>query len=122
MNCDDGDPCTSDSCDIGTGCENQPNTGLSCDDGDACTENDTCNSSGVCQSGPTLDCDDGNECTVDSCNDLVGCISQNAASTRVTMGMPAPNSTSARMEIARASSRSSATTETRAQRTTPATR
>ena len=59
INCDDGNPCTSDSCDPGGGCvygfNNAP-----CDDNDPCTVNDTC-AQGNC-SGFPVPC----ECQVDS--------------------------------------------------------
>lgn len=49
MNCDDGDPCTADSCQEGSGCSSVLTEGLPCDDGDACTEQDQCTAEGVCQ-------------------------------------------------------------------------
>ena len=36
INCDDGNPCTTDSCDPVTGCINTPNSNA-CDDGNVCT-------------------------------------------------------------------------------------
>lgn len=62
--CDDGNPCTTDSCVEGA-CVNTNNT-LSCDDGNGCTVNDVC-SGGSCVAGPQMDCNDNNECTDDSC-------------------------------------------------------
>lgn len=70
LDCNDGDPCTTDTCDIGV-CSNTPNTSP-CDDGDACTSNDAC-TGGNC-SGQTLNCDDSNPCTDDSCNSGSGCV------------------------------------------------
>jgi len=64
--CDDGNPCTTDSCSDGA-CVNTNNT-ASCDDGDACTVNDVC-SDGSCIAGPQMNCNDNNECTNDSCID-----------------------------------------------------
>ncbi|MDD4319062.1 MAG: hypothetical protein PHW10_01930 [Candidatus Peribacteraceae bacterium] len=61
--CNDGNPCTDDSCNDSV-CEHSNNTN-SCDDDDGCTVNDTC-SLGMCQ-GSTRDCDDGNVCTDDVC-------------------------------------------------------
>ena len=71
--CDDGNPCTSDSCDPMTGCQvaNQPD-GLSCSDGNVCNGNEIC-SAGNCTPGMSLDCDDGNGCTMDTCDPLDGC-------------------------------------------------
>ncbi len=43
-NCDDSNVCTADSCDPNTGnCVNAPLTGGTCDDGNDCTSSDTCN-------------------------------------------------------------------------------
>jgi hypothetical protein len=61
VQCDDGDLCTTDLCDVGI-CRSTP---LDCDDGDGCTA-DTC-SAGACGHTP-LDCDDGSPCTTDACS------------------------------------------------------
>ena len=66
--CDDGNPCTSDSCDKAKGCVAAPKPGP-CDDGDPCTEGDAC-AKGVCGPGKAIceckkdsDCkDDGDLC------------------------------------------------------------
>jgi hypothetical protein len=51
--CDDGNPCTSDSCAAGA-CENTPvMDGTACDDGDACTISDVCQT-GSCAGAPIL--------------------------------------------------------------------
>ncbi|NUN13438.1 MAG: hypothetical protein HUU55_07365 [Myxococcales bacterium] len=50
VNCDDGSPCTSDSCSPATGCVQAPLSGPSCDDGDACTAGDSC-VAGTCNPG-----------------------------------------------------------------------
>jgi hypothetical protein len=72
-NCDDGNPCTADSCDPVLGCENPPVTdGTACADADLCNGDETCQA-GVCSSGTPPDCNDGNVCTVDSCNASLGC-------------------------------------------------
>ena len=65
LSCDDGNPCTDDSCGPFTGCIHIPNT-LPCDDGNACTAGDAC-SNGVC-TGRAYSCDDGIPCTRDFCN------------------------------------------------------
>src|SRR5262249_6476284 len=75
LNCNDNNPCTTDSCDPATGCKHVNNTGP-CDDGNACTTNDTC-SGGVCVGGAAPNCDDGNPCTNDSCNPATGCAHTN---------------------------------------------
>jgi len=66
IDCDDGDPCTDDSCDPSAGCQHAFNT-APCDDGDPCTWNDTCDGAGNC-TGTAYSCDDGNVCTDDTCN------------------------------------------------------
>ena len=93
-NCDDGNPCTDDSCNPATGCVHVPNS-ASCSDGNPCTDdacvagacvgtpntlpctdnnlctlNDTC-TGGACV-GVAVVCDDNNVCTDDSCNPLTG--------------------------------------------------
>jgi len=71
--CDDANPCTQDSCDLGSGCQftPQPN-GLSCSDGNPCTGEETCHN-GECGNAPDLVCDDGNACTLDLCSPPNGC-------------------------------------------------
>ncbi len=79
--CDDGDPCTDDTCDPTAGCAHAdvacPATcgpgddGLRCSDGTACTVGDTC-SAGSCVGTP-LTCDDADPCTVDTCDPQLGC-------------------------------------------------
>ena len=97
INCDDGNPCTVDSCDATGGCRNEE---ITCDDGNECTRDfcsgltGACLSSprsgtlcddndgsactrGVCDNGacsqvPVL-CDDQNACTRDSCDPTDGC-------------------------------------------------
>jgi formylglycine-generating enzyme required for sulfatase activity len=69
--CDDGNPCTEDSCFTEAGCISVPNH-KDCDDGDPCTTGDKC-SEGECQGAGVLDCDDGEECTMDSCVPGQGC-------------------------------------------------
>lgn len=73
--CDDGNPCTDDSCNPATGCVHTNNTGP-CSDGNACTTNDQCGG-GSCHGGSPLNCDDGNVCTNDSCNPSSGCVRTN---------------------------------------------
>ena len=71
--CADEDPCTEDSCDPETGeCLSTPSQGA-CEDGNLCTTDDSC-ATGTCVGGPPRDCDDGNPCTVDSCDPVSGCV------------------------------------------------
>ena len=82
--CDDGAPCTADSCDAKTGqCVNSgvAHQGDACDaDGSVCTKGDAC-ADGKCVKGSALACDDGNPCTADACNPAKGCqqVAQNGA-------------------------------------------
>ncbi len=72
--CDDGAPCTADSCDSATGCKavNLAAT-ATCSDGSACTVGDHCQG-GSCQPGLAAPCDDGNPCTADQCEPASGCV------------------------------------------------
>ena len=71
--CDDGNVCTTDTCDEVSGCAHASNVEL-CSDGDPCTEGDTCDG-GICAPGAfDKDCDDGTDCTIDSCNPGTDCV------------------------------------------------
>jgi hypothetical protein len=72
VSCDDGNPCSDDSCDPATGCVHVPNQ-LDCDDGNACTGGDHC-VAGACQGGQAVSCDDDNLCTDDTCALTLGCV------------------------------------------------
>jgi len=67
--CDDGDPCTNDSCDPQTGCEFVFNCG---GERDPCRVYD-CDGQGGCTSEP-VDCDDANPCTQEHCDPEEGCV------------------------------------------------
>lgn len=75
VNCDDGNRCTRDLCDEATGCLTVADDGTACDDGNACTSADAC--AGTTCQGTVIpgccttngDCDDGAPCTVDACRD-----------------------------------------------------
>ncbi len=69
--CDDGNPCTTDSCNAKTGCVMAANS-LPCSDGDVCTLVDIC-LGGACTPGANLICVDGNACTEDGCDAKTGC-------------------------------------------------
>lgn len=65
--CDDGNPCTADSCNFATGeCNNLTQSNFPCDDLNACTNGDICQN-GACVPGKTVDCNDDNPCTTDDC-------------------------------------------------------
>ena len=76
VNCDDGDPCTDDSCDGLGGCLAEPNQ-ATCDDGDPCTVADRCEdleckgTSVPCDCQADADCEDLED--VDFCNGTLVC-------------------------------------------------
>ncbi len=70
LDCNDGEVCTDDACDTGSGCTHTDNTDP-CSDGDACTLADTC-AGGACVAGPPQDCDDHESCTDDGCHTGTG--------------------------------------------------
>ena len=71
--CNDGNPCTKDSCDKAKGmCTSVPvANSAACNDGDSCTEKDAC-LNGQC-TGKTANCSDNEPCTYDFCDKLKGC-------------------------------------------------
>ncbi len=70
--CDDGDPCTGDSCNKATGnCQFAAASGQNCNDGNKCTHGDVC-VKGECVAQSSTKCDDGNDCTLDACNPATG--------------------------------------------------
>ncbi|MBP47299.1 MAG: hypothetical protein CMH53_05120, partial [Myxococcales bacterium] len=75
--CDDGKPCTKDTCNSKTGSCGIDNKGLDgqgCDaDGSICTQGDSC-VKGVCVAGKPADCNDNNPCTDDQCTPKAGCV------------------------------------------------
>ena len=73
MDCDDGNPCTDDSCAAGV-CGHAANE-AECDDGNACTASSFCQA-GLCVAGGLVSCDDGNLCTTDFCHPVTGCSSK----------------------------------------------
>jgi hypothetical protein len=72
VNCNDGNPCTDDSCDTDLGCLSTANT-ASCNDGNVCTSSDLCQA-GECVGGDVLECGDGDVCNgVETCEPDTGC-------------------------------------------------
>jgi hypothetical protein len=70
VNCDDGNPCTADTCDAVAGCQHKPVNGA-CNDGSVCTTGDHCQA-GACVGTPIV-CDDGDPCTANNCDPVGGC-------------------------------------------------
>jgi subtilisin-like proprotein convertase family protein len=71
-NCEDGNPCTQNTCDPALdACASAPiGDGDPCDDGAFCSVGETCQG-GVCGFGALRDCQDENACTVDFCDESV---------------------------------------------------
>ena len=69
--CDDGNSCTTDTCNGVDGCSNLP-----CAAGDACNNLVDCDPSTCAPVTEPVDCDDGDLCTADSCVDDLGCVSE----------------------------------------------
>ncbi len=66
LDCNDGQPCTADSCNPAKGCVHLAQA-ATCSDGDPCTLGESC-SNGQCTVGTPKNCDDGDACTVgDAC-------------------------------------------------------
>jgi hypothetical protein len=84
--CNDGNPCTNDSCVSGV-CQHSNNTNA-CNDGNACTTNDVC-SGGACVGGLPLNCDTGLFCSAKVCDPLLGCVFDHSCVS--SNGNPCPN-------------------------------
>lgn len=72
VTCNDNNGCTDDSCNPASGCVFVNNT-KPCTDNNACTVGDMC-ISGICLALPMPPCNDNNVCTTDSCNPATGCV------------------------------------------------
>ncbi len=75
-NCNDEDPCTTDSCNAATGCVN---TEKACGDGKSCTTDWCSQTTGGCVHEEN--CDDGKSTTADSCNASGECVHTNIQTT-----------------------------------------
>jgi len=91
--CDDGEWCTLDRCEPGTGaCLHDPREG-ECDDGDPCTLGDLCEA-GRCLPGPgALPCDDGDTCTINDTCTAGTCVGTNTCSNQTALCAPAAGAT-----------------------------
>lgn len=73
LECEDGDPCTDDTCETTSGCVfTQRPDGSRCDNDSLCDGRETC-IRGNCREGDPPDCDDQNPCTDDFCVPSLGC-------------------------------------------------
>jgi len=70
--CDDGNPCTADSCQPAVGCVHSLWAAICEADNDLCTGPDFCVGAG-CVAGKKINCKDGNVCTTDDCLPAKGC-------------------------------------------------
>ena len=71
LDCNDGNVCTTDSCNPNTGCQHTDNTNA-CDDGNACTETDACNA-GKCVGSNPVTCAASDDCHIaGTCNPSSG--------------------------------------------------
>ncbi len=87
LSCNDGIPCTTDSCDPVAGCQSVADD-TACDDSIDCTT-DACVVGTGCQSTTdATSCEDGNECTTNVCSATTGC-----GSTNVIDGTPCATGT-----------------------------
>ena len=71
LSCNDGNPCTDNSCNPATGCVFTQDDTNACSDGNSCTTADHC-LAGSCV-GTSISCDDGDTCTTDTCRPTYGC-------------------------------------------------
>jgi streptogramin lyase len=67
--CDDGQPCTTDSCNMATGQCQYASDDMMCSDGQFCNGTERCVAFRGCVGGTPPRCDDGTVCTLDQCNE-----------------------------------------------------
>ena len=72
IDCDDGNPCTDDSCAEGVCATTLVAAGTSCADADLCNGAEACNALGQCAGGAPVVVDDGDACTADACDAATG--------------------------------------------------
>jgi hypothetical protein len=85
--CNDGIPCTVDTCNPLTGaCQHAPDDAV-CDNRNPCDGEETCDSAAGCQRGTPVDCSDGLPCTEDVCDPATGSCSHVPENSRCDDGM-----------------------------------
>jgi hypothetical protein len=89
VNCDDGNPCTTDTVVNGM-CVHTPDPGASCDDGIACTTNDVCTAQGSCAGTVTSACNPGTCGGTQSLGGTIDIPVANTTSTITLGGQPLP--------------------------------
>jgi hypothetical protein len=75
ISCDDGNPCTADSCNpaVPGGCVHTGLTGMACNDNNACTQTDACNAQGACVGSNPITCTATDQCHMaGQCNQATG--------------------------------------------------
>ena len=78
---DDGNACTTDSCDAIEGVRHEPLAeGASCTDNNVCNGAETCDAQGTCIAGAAIPIDDGDPCTQDTCDPQTGVMHASLAS------------------------------------------
>lgn len=84
--CNDGNACTADSCNLAANeCVNT-DVSADCDDADACTADSCSPATGCVNTDISAACDDGEECTAESCAAATGCASEPVANGTVCDG------------------------------------
>jgi hypothetical protein len=79
QSCDDGNPCTTDTCSAGTCVHTSTAAGTSCADGNACNGAEICDGAGHCQAGTPVTCTALDRChTAGVCNSATGLCSNPA--------------------------------------------
>lgn len=69
--CNDGSPCTKDSCDATGVCKYAPRAGVPCSDSVFCNGDEQCSAFGLCSAAEAArECVDGVHCTLDSCDEI----------------------------------------------------
>jgi len=72
IDCDDGNPCTDESCEGGACASTLTAASTACADADLCNGAEACNGLGQCASGAPVVVDDGDPCTADACDPATG--------------------------------------------------
>jgi len=79
QSCDDGNPCTVDSCSVGACVHTAASAGTSCADSELCNGSETCDGAGHCQAGTPVTCSPLDQChVVGACNPATGLCSNPA--------------------------------------------
>jgi hypothetical protein len=95
--CDDGNPCTEDTCESGVCSYSNATDGTPCPDSSACNGDETCDGHGVCRAGKAKSIDDGDPCTLDVCDPKSGDVTHpTSPACGAWAALPAANAPAAR--------------------------